>query len=306
MKVETIGNATLYLGDCMEILPRLHKSDAILTDPPYGVLDEAWDDMDQRELARFTMQWLSLATAHADVLVTFFGEQTRAVMAPLLEMLYPEVRQLVWNKTGGEVARHRFFYSFESIYLCTPPEKWEEVTEPKNMKVAAMITAAREGAGLSKGAVDMIVRGKKTGLCYRWEEAACIPTAEQISKLRQHLALGPDFDEAIREAERSKLETMGAARAVLMDKAARSPDVLTFAPPTKKRHPCEKPVPLLERLIDALDAKTICDPFTGSGSTGVACVNLGRRFIGIERERKYFDLACERIAAAQAQGRLIA
>ena len=42
----------------------------------------------------------------------------------------------------------------------------------------------------------------------------------------------------------------------------------------------------------------------GSGTTGVACANLGRKFIGIEIERKYFDIACERIAAAQAQGRL--
>lgn len=52
------------------------------------------------------------------------------------------------------------------------------------------------------------------------------------------------------------------------------------------------------------DAQTIVDPFMGSGTTGVACANLGRKFIGIEIERKYFDIACERIAAAYAQGRL--
>ena len=53
-------------------------------------------------------------------------------------------------------------------------------------------------------------------------------------------------------------------------------------------------------------AQTILDPFMGSGTTGVACANLGRAFIGIEIERRYFDIACERIAAAQAQGRLFA
>ena len=53
-------------------------------------------------------------------------------------------------------------------------------------------------------------------------------------------------------------------------------------------------------------ADTICDPFMGSGTTGIAASNLGRRFVGIERERKYFDLACERIARAQAQERLFA
>ena len=50
---------------------------------------------------------------------------------------------------------------------------------------------------------------------------------------------------------------------------------------------------------------TVLDPFMGSGSTGVACVQLGLAFTGIERERKYFDIACERISRAQAQGQLI-
>jgi len=52
------------------------------------------------------------------------------------------------------------------------------------------------------------------------------------------------------------------------------------------------------------EGQTVLDPFAGSGTTGVACMNLGRKFIGIEIERRYFDIACERIAAAQAQGRL--
>lgn len=50
----------------------------------------------------------------------------------------------------------------------------------------------------------------------------------------------------------------------------------------------------------------VCGIFERGGSTGVACVNLGRRFIGIERERKYFDIACERIEQAQRQGRMFA
>ncbi len=53
------------------------------------------------------------------------------------------------------------------------------------------------------------------------------------------------------------------------------------------------------------DALTVLDPFMGSGTTGVACAQLGKAFTGIERERKYFDIACERISRAQAQGSLI-
>jgi site-specific DNA-methyltransferase (adenine-specific)/modification methylase len=74
----------------------------------------------------------------------------------------------------------------------------------------------------------------------------------------------------------------------------------------ERQHPTQKPVRLMEWCIDKApeDIATICDPFMGSGTTGVAAMNMERKFIGIERERKYFDIACARIEAAQAQGRL--
>ena len=73
----------------------------------------------------------------------------------------------------------------------------------------------------------------------------------------------------------------------------------------KHYHPTQKPVPLMEWCLEqAGRPATVLDPFMGSGSTGVACVQLGLAFTGIERERKYFDSACERISRAQAQGRM--
>ena len=73
-----------------------------------------------------------------------------------------------------------------------------------------------------------------------------------------------------------------------------------------RSHPHQKPVSLLCALIDKHPGNTILDPFMGSGTTGVACANLGRKFIGIEIEPKYFDIACSRIDAAYRQGRLFA
>lgn len=305
MEKETIGNAELYCGDCAVILPQLEPVDLILTDPPYGVLDEAWDKMNKKELARFTMGWLAHAVTAAPNMITFFGELTRDVIAPMLNMVYPEVRQLVWHKQGGDIADNKLFYAFESIYYCHQGETWE-VCEPKGMEVARHIREARERAGLSKGGVDMLVRGKKTGLCYRWEEAACLPTDEQIERMKTELKFTPEFENALAEARAAKAAVMEAAKEMAKQNAARATDVFTFSPPPKKQHPCEKPTPLLERLIMAAPENpvTICDPFMGSGSTGVAAMNLEKRFIGIERERKYFDIACERISQAQAQGRL--
>lgn len=67
-------------------------------------------------------------------------------------------------------------------------------------------------------------------------------------------------------------------------------------------HPTQKPIALMRWLLEKLpDARTILDPFMGSGTTGVAAVKMGKKFIGIERERKYFDIACCRIEQAYQQ-----
>jgi site-specific DNA-methyltransferase (adenine-specific) len=89
-------------------------------------------------------------------------------------------------------------------------------------------------------------------------------------------------------------------RCLLRD--GRRPDILEFpkVSGSKMVHPTEKPVPLCERLIlDASDADdVVLDPFAGSGTTGVACANTGRMFIGIERDEGYFQIAEERIRTA--------
>jgi len=88
----------------------------------------------------------------------------------------------------------------------------------------------------------------------------------------------------------------------------RDSSVLSFNAHTKppSGHFCEKPEALMTYLVGKISEQTILDPFMGSGTTGVACANLGRKFIGIEIDEKYFDIACERIEAAYAQGRLFA
>lgn len=73
-------------------------------------------------------------------------------------------------------------------------------------------------------------------------------------------------------------------------------------------HPWPKPIKLMEKLVghwsDAGD--TVLDPFMGSGTTGIACANLGRKFVGIEMDPDYFDIACRRVENAQRQERLFA
>lgn len=73
-----------------------------------------------------------------------------------------------------------------------------------------------------------------------------------------------------------------------------------------KQHPTQKPVALMVWCIEQIKPapKAILDPFMGSGTTGVAAIQLGRKFIGVEREPKYFEIACKRIEQAVGQGKL--
>ena len=72
----------------------------------------------------------------------------------------------------------------------------------------------------------------------------------------------------------------------------------------KTDHPCQIPVALVERIIAFVGEPSILDPFMGSGTTGVACANLGLPFVGIEKDEGYFDIACRRIEEAYRQPRL--
>lgn len=85
-------------------------------------------------------------------------------------------------------------------------------------------------------------------------------------------------------------------------------DVQRYAMPqhTADTHPHEKPLPLLKGMLahSTNPGDTVLDPFMGSGSTGVACALMGRKFIGIELDTAYFDMACRRIEEAYSQGNL--
>jgi DNA modification methylase len=67
-----------------------------------------------------------------------------------------------------------------------------------------------------------------------------------------------------------------------------------------REHPTQKPIRVMQFCVEKTRG-TVCDPFMGSGTTGVACARLGRKFIGIEIHEPYFDIACRRIEQAQRQ-----
>jgi DNA modification methylase len=218
--VVTIGDAVLYHGDCLEILPTLPKVDAVVTDPPYGV---RLGEDGPTALGKTAYEGFSDTP-----------EYVRDVCVKAVEISRRIADRVVL--TPGN--RNCFEY-------------------PKPDEIGAIYNAA--GAGFC-----------------RW---------------------GTNTSQPILYYGKDPHQKRKMPQAVEWNEIA-----------DKNGHPCPKPTRLMVWLVNraSLDGETVCDPFMGSGTTGVACANLGRSFIGIEIERRYFDIACERIAAAQAQGRLFA
>jgi len=219
MKPVIIGDATLYCGDCLEILPTLGEVDAVVTDPPYGI---------------------SHKSSHTN---------------------------------GNPVHWHNKEIAGDKDTSCR-----DSAIALSSFRVAAVFGSIK-AARPSGTVMDLIWhKGEASGmgdLSIPWK-----PCWELI-----HI-IGRGWS-----GRRDPAVILGH-------------NVVTWAS-MGRSHPHEKPVSLVEAILDkAPDSETILDPFMGSGTTGVACANLGRKFIGIEIEPKYFDIACERIEAAYAQGRL--
>lgn len=193
-----IGDATLYLGDCMNILPTLPKVDAVITDPPYGIgankqtLGKGKKEFDRCGEWDKNAPSLSSIISAGEILCFWGGNY-------FTDQLPPTNDWLIWHK-------------------------------------------------------------KNDGRSFSECEMAWTNFCKQTRHFSHHWS-GED-----------------------------------------KIHPTMKPLPVMLWCIGFVpDAKTILDPFMGSGTTGVAAIQMGRKFIGIEREPKYFDIACKRIEDAQRQ-----
>jgi site-specific DNA-methyltransferase (adenine-specific)/modification methylase len=222
-EIITIGKATLYHGDCREILPALPKVDLVLTDPPYGILNIADGNCSNQVVRKSARQQGSGVLKNR--LLNVSDVQWDVA---------PDDGFFVWCKDNSETQIY-----WGGNYFNLPPCR------------------------------GVLVWDKEQP----WENFSQVEIAwTNISR----------------------------PAAIFKSSATRgTPD---------KQHPTQKPLALMEWCINLAPktTSTVADPFAGSGTTGVACANMGKTFYGIERERKYFDIACERIENAYRQERLIA
>ena len=211
MKIE-IGNATLYLGDCMDILPTLNKVDAVITDPPYGINENS-----KKVASRGNM------AAPKD-----YGDFDWDKAPPPDELI-----ELIRTK-----GKYQAF--FGGNYFTLPPTScwlvWDKLNGDNDFADCELAWT-------------------------NWPKA--------VRRLQWR------WNGMIRQGNEERY------------------------------HPTQKPLEVMKWIIELCPkSDTILDPFMGSGTTGVAAIQMGRKFVGIERDPKYFEIACKRIKQAISQPQL--
>lgn len=215
-KPMVIGSVTLYLGNCFDILPKLAKVDAVVTDPPYGI-------------------GYAYRSYHDDP-ESYDRMMTRLV--PLLNTVTGNGPCFMWQSIVRAGCWHRYFpKGFHIVAACKIYPTTDDKPHSMNW--------------------DPIIFWSGKSRIYHE-----LPRDWHVTEL-------PAWDAAQRDN------------------------------PVR----CPRPLPQVEYICRSVRAPSIIDPFMGSGTTGVACVRAGKRFVGIEQDPVYFEYACKRIEQACRQER---
>jgi site-specific DNA-methyltransferase (adenine-specific) len=236
--VEIIGNATLHMGDCLEVLPSLQAVDAVVSDPPYGI---------------------SLGKMSS----TYTSRWNYSKGAGLKSMVKRERQK-----------DDRYGYLIHGDDVPFDPAPW--LAFPKI---------------ILWGGVHFAKRLPETRSWLVWDK-------------REN---GTSDNQADCEIAWSNLPGPARLKHHLWRGLARRGEENPSREP--RSHPTQKPIDLMSWCIDLCKLKPdsmIVDGYMGTGSTGIAAVRAGHRFVGVEIEPSYFAIACKRIEQAQKQARLFA
>jgi DNA modification methylase len=242
-RTETIGECTLYLGDCLEVMEGLGPVDGILTDPPYcsGSVSEA---------SRTAAKGQGLRSENIAKMGWFVGDNMgTAGLASLLRSMAFRGLQIL-NPEGSMLV----FCDWRMVPNLAP------TIESAGLRFQNMVVWDKGMMGLGMG--------------FRAQHEIIL-----------HYTAGAP-----------KYHDLGTSNVIRTSRVSAN----------DREHQTQKPVELMEQLLRVVtpEGGIALDPFMGSGTTGVACVNLGRSFIGIEREVAHFETACRRIEEAYRQPRL--
>ncbi len=315
--------STLHLGDCLEVMRTMPDCsvDAVVTDPPYyRVKDEEWDrqwDDPTAFLAwldQVAEQWQRVLKPNGS-LYCFASPQMAARVEVILRERFQVLNALVWLKPNG---RHDsackedlrcFFPATERIIFAEQfgadgsalhGSGWADqcaglragVFEP----LRQYLLQERDRAGITNGQVNECLGTSGMAGHYFGASQWALPTEDAYAKLRCLFNNGPKHKYLRREYEHLR-------RPFSVTRFDPFTDVWTFrtVQPRPGKHPCEKPQALLRHIISSSTrpGAVVLDSFAGSGATGLACLALGREFIGIERCPRWHRVASQSLKAVQ-------
>lgn len=309
----------LLHGDCLELMKDIpDKSvDLILTDPPYNIGKAKWDKI-QNYIEWCSKWFIECQRVLKDNGSFYWWQNDMAQIAQLMEWLRNnsefvfnsfivwdkgEFRALSWKNPSDDSNLRSWFNTCEYCLFYTFQDKTGLSTvmlDTNNFPtMRRYFKDLQEFIGLGLNTINSRLGHRRAEHCFyckttQWN----MPTPETYQQLIDVFDI--DEWEGFREYESLRQEYESLRYTHNLDtnhnNVWRSQERNNG-----KQHPTQKPNDLMERIIktSSNQGDTVLDLFMGSGSTGVACVNTNRNFIGIELDDKYFEIAKRRISEAR-------
>ena len=298
-------NVELKQGDCLELMKDIPDGsvDLVLTDPPYGTVKgmpiDGWKRKEDCAEWDSTIDTEAMFTEISRVLrqngkAVLFSQEpyTSRLITSAIPSL-PFAYRAIWYKNvhaNALIAKTAMVNRFEDICIFTKPHDAENTNE-----VREYFCRVVDFCGGKKAIVDKI--GGKADHATRVKSSQFSLCTEQTYNEIVSVFGVDKMDGFLPYAELALLNEKYTATFNLWQGRKLKSNVLEYKKDNDGYHPTQKPVALLEDLIQTYsnEGDTVLDLTMGSGSTGVACVNTNRNFIGIELDENYFKIAKERI-----------
>ena len=272
-------NVTLINADCRDVVSDL-VYDVALTDPPYGIGKAEWDDQFP------DWMWELLAPAKfCGVMPGVWNIPRCPQTIGAMKYNWTLAAHLVNGMTRGAVG-------FGNWIPCLLYTSAASLKASKSPAWCARFADWCEANGVTRKQLDAITGTSDMGGWWmsRLPHRAQIPTPAYWAKLKPALKAPDSFDADVMA---EIFEADGDCKNFVVGRD------------DKPDHPSPKPLAPTQWFLQHLPGETVLDPFMGSGTTGIAAIREGRKFIGIEKDAAHFKTACERIDRELAQGVLL-
>ena len=336
MEKQVIGNATLYLGDSLKVLPALigTEADMVFADPPYGMRKQGIlnDNLNYDELLEFNKKWI---IPSLNILKSGGSWYCWGIEEPLMdiysEILKPMIKNrkityrnfITWDKGFGQGQKSQSHRSYvrcnESCLFITKGNRTiKKMSAKAHFLDELKYTRELLIAELKKAGINNEIAQKITGQKYvygHWIATASWrmiveKNYNQLKKYCEDKKINA-FNKTYKEfrIEYNNALSEWQKNRTYFDNTHENMNCVwrinSITPKESCGHPAQKPLTVCERAIKTSCSPSgiVVDPFMGVGSAAVACIRLGRKFIGIEIDKKYFYIACKRIEQALSENK---